>query len=101
MIKLNPPHKGGFFILFSSFILYNCGMEKKITIDDMDYMVTDEERIDQSDELIFEIRERRDMEHTFVVGMWDDLLGSPIQKVWKILGKKLHHDEYYEIGGSE
>jgi hypothetical protein len=33
--------------------------------------------------------------------MWDDLLGSPIQKVWKILGKKLQHDEYYDIGGSE
>lgn len=87
--------------MFSSFILYYCGMEKKITINDMDYMVTDEERINQSDELIFEIRERRDMEHTFVVGLWDDLLGTPIQKVWKILGKKLHHDEYYEIGNSE
>jgi len=62
-------------------------MEKNITINEMDYMVTDEERIDQSDELIFEIRERRDSEHTYVVGMWDDLLGSPIQKVWKILGK--------------
>jgi hypothetical protein len=36
-----------------------------------------------------------------VVGVWDDLLGSPIQKVWKILGKKLQHDEYYDIGGSE
>jgi hypothetical protein len=76
-------------------------MEKNITINEMDYMVTDEERIDQTDELIFEIRERRDSEHTFVIGMWDDLLGSPIQKVWKILGRKFHHDEYYDIGGSE
>lgn len=76
-------------------------MEKNITIDEMDYMVTDEERISQTDELIFEIRERRDMEHTFVVGMWDDLLGSPIQKVWKILGKKSNKDEYYNITGSE
>jgi hypothetical protein len=76
-------------------------MEKNITINEMDYMVTDEERIDQSDELIFEIIERRDSERTYVIGMWDDLLGSPIQKVWKILGKKLQHDEYYDIGGSE
>jgi hypothetical protein len=52
-------------------------------------------------ELIFEIRERRDSEHTYVIGMWDDLLGSPIQKVWKIIEKKIHHDEYYDIGGSE
>ena len=76
-------------------------MEKNISINEMDYMVTDEERIDQSDELIFEIIERRDSESTYVIGMWDDLLGSPIQKVWKILGKKLQHDEYYDIGGSE
>ena len=76
-------------------------MEINITINEMDYMVTDEERIDQTDELIFEIRERRDSEHTFVVGMWEDLLGAPIQKVWKILGKKIHHDEDYDIGGSE
>lgn len=33
--------------------------------------------------------------------MWDDLLGAPIQKVWKILSKKIHHDEHYDIGGSE
>jgi hypothetical protein len=76
-------------------------MEKNITIDEMDYMVTDEERIDQTDELIFEIRERRDSEHTFVVGMWEDLLGTPIQKVWKILGKKLHQDEHHDIGSSK
>ena len=63
-------------------------MVKNITINEMDYMVTDEERIDQSDELIFEIRERRDSEHTYVVGMGEELLGSPIQKVWKIVGKK-------------
>lgn len=74
-------------------------MEKNITINEVDYMVTDEERIDQTDELIFEIRERRDSEHTFVVGMWDDLLGTPIQKVWKILGKKSSEEKYYDITG--
>ena len=76
-------------------------MEKNITINEMDYLVTDEERIGQEDELIFEIRERRDSEHKFVIGMWDDLLGAPIQKVWKILSKKIHHDEHSDIGGSE
>jgi hypothetical protein len=76
-------------------------MEKNITINEVDYMVTDEERIDQTDELIFEIRERRDSEHSFVVGMWEDLLGTPIQKVWKILGKKSIKDEYYNITGRE
>lgn len=74
-------------------------MEKNITINEVDYMVTDEERIDQTDELIFEIRERRDSEHTFVVGMWEDLLGTPIQKVWKILGKKSSEEKYYDITG--
>jgi hypothetical protein len=76
-------------------------MEKNITINEVDYMVTDEERIDQTDELIFEIRERRDSEHSFVIGMWEDLLGTPIQKVWKILGKKSSKDEYYNITGRE
>jgi C4-type Zn-finger protein len=76
-------------------------MEKNISIDGVDYKVTDDERINREDEIIFEIRERRDSETKFVVGMWDDLLGSPIQKVWKILHTKLDHDEFYEIGGSE
>ena len=76
-------------------------MEKTITISEMDYFVSDEETIHQEDELIFELKIRRDADATFVVGLWDDLLGSPIQKVWKILKKKFHHDEFYDIGGSE
>jgi hypothetical protein len=76
-------------------------MEKTITINEMDYLVTDDERINQEDSLIFEIKNRRDSEPTFVIGLWDDLLGSPIQKVWKILNSKIHHDEFYELGGSE
>jgi hypothetical protein len=76
-------------------------MEKTITINEMDYLVTDDERINQEDSLIFEIKNRRDSEPTFVIGLWDDLLGSPIQKVWKILNSKIHHDEFYEVGGSE
>jgi hypothetical protein len=78
-------------------------MEKIITIDGMDYFVTDEERIEieMGEELIFEIRIRRDSDPTFVLGMFNDILGQPIQKVWKIVSKKIHHDEFYEIGGSE
>ncbi len=56
----------------------------------MDYLVTDEETIQKEDEMIFEVRNRRERDSTFVLGMWDDLLGSPIQKVWKIVSKKKH-----------
>ena len=76
-------------------------MEKTITISEMDYFVSDEETIHQEDELIFELKVRRDADTTFAVGLWDDLLGSPIQKVWKVLKKKVHHDEFFDIGGSE
>jgi hypothetical protein len=60
-------------------------MEKNITIDGMEYLVTDEETIHQGDELIFEIKTIRDTDSTFVKGLWDDLLGRPITKVWKIV----------------
>jgi hypothetical protein len=54
----------------------------------VDYSVTDEETIHQGDELIFEIKINRSSDATFVVGLWEDLLGLPIQKVWKILSKE-------------
>jgi hypothetical protein len=63
-------------------------MEKIITIEKVDYSVTDEETIHQGDELVFEIKINRSSDATFVVGLWEDLLGSPIQKVWKILSKE-------------
>ncbi len=65
-------------------------MTQTITVKDMDYLVTDEETIQKEDEMIFEVRNRRERDSTFVLGMWDDLLGSPIQKVWKIVSKKKH-----------
>ena len=65
-------------------------MTQTITVKDMDYLVTDEETIQKEDEKIFEVRNRRESDSTFVIGMWDDLLGSPIQKVWKIVSKKKH-----------
>ena len=64
-------------------------MEKNITIGDMDYLVTDEETIHQGDELVFEIKTIRDTDPTFVVGLWEDLLGRPIVKVWKIIKNKI------------
>jgi len=53
-------------------------MEKIITIDKVDYSVTDEETIHKGDELIFEIKINRSSDATFVVGLW----------VWKILSKE-------------
>ena len=47
-------------------------MEKTITISEVDYFVSDEETIHQEDELIFELKIRRDADATFVVGLWDD-----------------------------
>ena len=37
------------------------------------------------EELVFELRNYSDKENTFVIGCFDDLLGSPIKKVWKII----------------
>lgn len=65
-------------------------MTQTIMVKDMDYFVTDEETITKDDEMIFEIRNRRETDSTYVIGMWDDLLGSPIKKIWKIVSKKKH-----------
>lgn len=65
-------------------------MIQTLTVKDIDYLVTDEETITQEDEMIFEVRNRRESDSTYVVGMWDDLLGAPIQKVWKIVSKTKH-----------
>jgi hypothetical protein len=65
-------------------------MIQTLTVKDMDYLVTDEETITQGDEMIFEVRNRRESDSTYVVGMWEDLLGAPIQKIWKIVSKTKH-----------
>jgi hypothetical protein len=65
-------------------------MKQTITIKESDYLVTDEETITKEDEMIFEVRRRKESDATFVVGQWDDLLGSPIQKVWKVVSKTKH-----------
>lgn len=65
-------------------------MRHTITVKDIDYMVTDEETITKEDEMIFEVRNRRENDATFVIGLWDDLLSSPIQKIWKVVSKTKH-----------
>jgi len=65
-------------------------MIQTLTIKDVDYLVTDEETITKEDEMIFEVRNRRESDSTYVVGMWEDLLGAPIQKIWKIVSKTKH-----------
>lgn len=72
-------------------------MEKKITIEKEVYLISDEQEIHIDEELVFEIETDRS-DATYCIGMFDDLLGSPIKKVWKILDYV--HKEY-ELGGSE
>lgn len=70
-------------------------MEKKITIDNEVYLVTDDQKIEIDEELAFEIQ-IPESGTIYVLGMWDDLLGQPIKKVWKILE---HVSQEYELGG--
>lgn len=56
-----------------------------IKIGKKEYKVTDEETMCKEDELIFEIRNRNSEDNTYVLGMWEDLLGAPIKKIWKII----------------
>ena len=61
-------------------------MIQQIEIEGKLYKVTDEESISTTEELIFEIK-NNSLPTEYVVGMFDDLLGYPIQKVWKIIDK--------------
>ena len=48
--------------------------------EDIEYKITDEEKFDNpEEEVIFEI------DGKFVLGMFDDMLGAPIDKVCKII----------------
>ena len=57
-----------------------------INIEGKEDKITDEQTIESTEELVFELRGYSDKETKFVVGCFDDLLGSPIKKVWKIIG---------------
>ena len=56
-----------------------------INIEGKEYKITDEQTIESTEEMVFELRNYRDKENKFVIGCFDDLLGSPIKKVWKII----------------
>ena len=60
-------------------------MTKIINIEGEDYTITDEQTIHSGEVLVFEIRNYRDEDSKYVVAHFDDLLGAPIKKVWKIL----------------
>ena len=60
-------------------------MVKTINIEGQDYTITDEQKIHQGEMLVFEIRNYSDKDSKYAVANIDDLLGSPIKKVWKIL----------------
>ena len=63
-------------------------MTKDVSIQGKTYTVVDDEFIGLSEDLVFEIKPDRNEETTVhVLGKWNDMLGSPIKKVWKI--KKL------------
>jgi hypothetical protein len=59
-------------------------MVKKIILDDIEYDVTNEEIIHSDEELIFEIKDTNGRT-SFVKCLFEDMLGQPIENVWKII----------------
>ena len=64
-------------------------MIKEVIIDGKAYTITNEEEYSVEEELVFEIR--KDKKYVFVVGMWNDILGLPVRKVWKIVGTSIEN----------
>lgn len=60
-------------------------MNKFITLDDMVYEITDQKNYAKDEELLFEIKTEQGL--SYVVGLWDDLLGAPVRRIWKVVGK--------------
>lgn len=61
-------------------------MTKQVLIGEVLYDLTDEGTYSAEEEVVFEIRQRPQSANTFVVGLWDDFLGQPVRKVWRIVG---------------
>ena len=60
-------------------------MTKQVNIQGVSYTVVDDEFIGLNEDLVFEIKPDRNEETTIhVIGKWNDMLGSPVKKVWKI-----------------
>lgn len=60
-------------------------MTKLVIIDEVTYKVTDEGKYQREEEMLFEIYEKE--KYVYAIGMWDDWLGKPVRKIWKIVGK--------------
>lgn len=61
-------------------------MTKQVNIQGVSYTVVDDEFIGLNEDLVFEIKPDRNGETTIhVIGKWNDMLGNPIKKVWKIV----------------
>lgn len=61
-------------------------MTKQVNIQGVSYTVVDDEFIGLNEDLVFELKLDRNEETTIhVIGKWNDMLGSPIKKVWKIV----------------
>jgi hypothetical protein len=60
-------------------------MNKTVNIGNKQYVIADNQEIDDIDEeIVFELLIPEDGT-VYVVGVFDDLLGQPIKKVWKII----------------
>lgn len=61
-------------------------MTKEVNIQGKKYTVVDDQFIGLNEDLVFELKLDRNEETTIhVIGMWNDMLGSPVKKVWKIV----------------
>jgi hypothetical protein len=59
-------------------------MNKVIKLEDVSYQVTDEGEYNPNEQLLFEISHKGD--YTYTIGLWRDILGAPVRKIWKIVG---------------
>lgn len=61
-------------------------MTKEVNIQGKKYTVVDDQFIGLNEDLVFELKLDRNEETTIhVIGRWNDMLGSPVKKVWKIV----------------
>jgi len=59
-------------------------MAKTITVDKVTYEVLEESNYPRDEKLIFQLRKNNKYE--YVLGLWNEMLGQPVRKVWKIVG---------------
>lgn len=59
-------------------------MAKTIIVDKVTYEVLEESNYPRDEKLIFQLRKNNKYE--YVLGLWNEMLGQPVRKVWKIVG---------------